>query len=152
MQLSLLLSPDAVFARLEATSKKQALRLLSVHASESTGCAEKEIFQVLMEREQHGSTGMGGGVSIPHGRLERLGNAHALIATLAKPVEFGAVDERPVDIICLLLTPAGNNTLHMKALALMSKLLRDKALCAELRSLTDTAAMYRLLEGYGNDR
>lgn len=151
MQLSSLLTLEAVHCRLRAGSKKQALRLLAESASERAGLSQREIFRVLMERELHGSTGMGGGVSIPHGRFEALDSSLALFALLEKPVEFGAADERPVDLMFMLLTPLSSNNEHIRALSLVSKLLRDRVLCEKLRAASDTETLYTLLMSHTHD-
>ena len=149
MNLATILSNDAVLPRLEARDKKQALKLLAAHASEQTGLPEREIFAVLKEREQLGCTGMGNGVCIPHGRFEKLSGLYAMFATLDVPVEFGAADGKPVDLLFLLLTPAGSNAEHLKALAVISRILRDKSLCEQLRSMTDASAIHALLISAG---
>lgn len=151
MQLSSILHPHAVFPRLAAGSKKQALKMLSALAADRVDLAEKEIFHTLLERELHGSTGMGGGIAIPHGRFEGLGQSQVFFASLEKPVEFGADDDRPVDLMFMLLTPAVASNEHIKALALVSKLLREKSLCEKLRATNDAQAIYALLMSYAND-
>ena len=145
MQLVSLLSPAAVFPHLPALSKKQALKQLAAHAAGTTGLGEKEIYATLMDREQMGCTAMGGGVCVPHGRFELLSRSYVFFATFASPIEFGAQDGRPVDLLFLLLTPADANSEHIKALALVSRLLRDKALAEKLRTTYDSAALYHLL-------
>lgn len=145
MILSDLLPPESVLPHLSARDKKQALRQLAVHTAARTGLSEREIFSVLLEREQIGCTGMGGGVCVPHGRFENLKGLHAVFAKIDRPIEFGAPDGKPVDLIFLLLTPAKANTEHLKALAMVSKLLRDKTLCQKLRATSDPAVLRALL-------
>lgn len=145
MNLASLLLPEAVLPRISARDKKQVLKQLAAEASRVTGLSEREVFSVLQARENLGCTGMGGGVSIPHGRFEGLKAIHAIFATLDDPIEFGAADGRPVDIICLLLTPAEANTEHLKALAVISRLLRDKALCATIRDTSDAKTLHALI-------
>jgi nitrogen PTS system EIIA component len=145
MNLANLLPPEAVLPQLPAITKKQALKMLAVQAAELTGLPEKEIYSVLMAREQLGCTGMGNGVCIPHGRFDELKSLHAIFAKLDTPIEFGAADGRPVDLIFLLLTPASANTDHLKALATISRLLRDKNLCESLRATDDVSKLHRLL-------
>src|SRR5438045_2101050 len=117
MNLASILPEGAVFAQLSVRDKRQALKQLSTKAAELTGLTEREIFSVLMEREHIGCTGMGNGVCIPHGRFPNLNRLLAIFARLDKPIDFGAADRRPVDLIFLLLTPASANTEHLKALA-----------------------------------
>lgn len=145
MNLSTILSIDAVLPQLAARDKKQALKLMAAKAAELSELSEREIFSTLIEREHMGCTGMGSGVCIPHGRFDDLTTLHCVFATLPKPVEFGAADGKPVDILFLLLSPAGSNTDHLKALASISRRLRDKELCAKLRTSTDAATIYTLL-------
>lgn len=151
MNLSTILPPDAVLAQLPARDKKQALKLLAARAAQLTGLPEREIYAVLMEREHIGCTGMGNGVCIPHGRFEKLAGVHAVFGRLDKPIEFGAADGRPVDLIFLLLTPLSANTDHLKALATISRLLRDKALCESLRKTSDPQMLHTLLTAYRGD-
>ncbi len=145
MQLSDILSEQAILPRIFARDKKQALKTLAAHAAELTGLSEREIYTVLKEREQLGCTGMGGGVCVPHGRFEKLDNIRALFATLESPVDFDAADGKPVDVFFMLLTPAAANTEHVKALAVVSRLLRDKALAEQLRGFSDSASIYSAL-------
>ncbi|MCE2927822.1 MAG: PTS sugar transporter subunit IIA [Rickettsiales bacterium] len=145
MELAALLPKDAVLARVDFRDKKQALKQLASFAAKRANLPEREIYQVLMAREHLGCTGMGGGVCIPHGRFEDLGAIQAVLATLEEPIDFGAADGRPVDIICLLLTPGEANTEHLKALAILSRLLRDKELCAKLRAAKDSLSAYQVL-------
>lgn len=132
--LASILSPDAAFPQLSDTTKKQALKTLAAHAERLTGLDAAHIFSVLMEREQAGCTGVGEGIGIPHGRFEGLDRIHALAATLARPIEFGAADGLPVDILFVLLTPASANTEHLKAMATISRLLRDEHIRRALRA------------------
>lgn len=145
MNLASLLPPEAVLPHLDALTKKQALKSLAEHVAELTELPEREVYSVLMAREQLGCTGMGNGVCIPHGRFEALKNIHAIFAKLDKPIEFGAADGRPVDLLFLLITPAEANTEHLKALATISRLLRDKELCEQLRGTSDAKKLHTLL-------
>lgn len=142
MNIASLLPPEAVLPHISARDKKQALKLLAAEAAKLTSLSEREIYSVLLARENLGCTGMGGGVCIPHGRFEGLSSIRAVFATLESPIDFGAADGRPVDIVCLLLTPAEANTEHLKALAIISRLLRDKDLCATLRSMDDAKSLH----------
>ena len=143
--LSTLLLPDAVFPRLADASKKQILKTLATQAETLTGLEAGEIFSVLMEREHAGCTGMGEGIAIPHGRFEELDKIYALAATLARPIEFGAADGLPVDIVFMLLTPIAANTEHLKAMATVSRLLRDRQLSQALRAAKTPEDMYGIL-------
>ena len=145
MEIARLLSPEAVIAGLKATSKKQALQELAKHAAELTGVGDRRIFDVLLERERLGSTGVGQGIAIPHARLGELDRLFGLFARLDTPIPFDAVDDQPVDLIFLLLAPESAGADHLKALARISRLLRDKANCAKLRGADNADAMYAVL-------
>lgn len=145
MDISTLLTPQRVIANLHANSKKQALQELARRAAEDTGLPERAIFEVLLERERLGTTGIGNGVAIPHGRLEGFDRIIGVFARLSPAVDFEAIDERPVDLAFMLLAPAGAGADHLKALARVSRLLRNQATCQKLR-MTDTRdALYALL-------
>jgi PTS system nitrogen regulatory IIA component len=139
------LGPEAVLARLEAPGKKQVLLDLAQHAAGILGLEAHGIFDVLWERERLGTTGVGYGIAIPHGRVEGLGEVRAFFARLAVPIAFEAVDDRPVDLVFMLLAPEAAGADHLHALAIVSRLLRDAKLCEKLRGAKDAAAIYRLL-------
>lgn len=145
MEIPDLLKPEQVFAHLRATSKKQALQELSKRAAQMTGLNERSVFDVLMERERLGTTGVGNGIAIPHGKLSSLDKLYGLFARLETPIDFDAIDERPVDLIFLLLAPESAGADHLKALARVSRLLRDRTACEKLRGTDDPEALYALL-------
>ena len=145
MEISDMISQDGVIANLRVTSKKQALQELSKKAATLTGQPERTIFEVLVERERLGTTGVGNGIAIPHGKLPGLDQLHGLFARLEKPVDFEAIDDEPVDLICLLLAPETAGADHLKALARVSRLLRDSAICEKLRGTDKADAVYALL-------
>jgi PTS system nitrogen regulatory IIA component len=145
MEISDLLTPNAVIANLHATSKKQALQELAKRAAELVGEHERVIFDVLLERERLGTTGVGGGIASPHGKLPRLPRLVGVFARLEKPVDFESIDEQPVDLIFMLLAPASAGADHLKALARVSRLLRDRKICEKLRGSDTADALYALL-------
>jgi PTS system nitrogen regulatory IIA component len=145
MEISDLIKPDHVIARLRATSKKQALQDLAKRAAEITGQPERALFSTLMKRERLGTTGVGNGIAIPHGKLSTLDKLYGLFARLDQPIDFDAIDDRPVDLIFLLLAPESAGADHLKALARVSRLLRDKPTCEKLRGTDDAEALYALL-------
>ncbi|MGP1256043.1 MAG: PTS IIA-like nitrogen regulatory protein PtsN [Kiloniellales bacterium] len=145
MNLSELLTPQAVIASLKVNSKKQVLQELSKKASELTGQSERAIFEVLTERERLGTTGVGHGIAIPHGKLAALDRLYGVFARLETPVDFDAIDEQPVDLVFLLLAPETAGADHLKALARVSRLLRDRASCDKLRGTDSADAVYALL-------
>ncbi|TAJ33116.1 MAG: transcriptional regulator [Reyranella sp.] len=141
----LLTGPDAVLAHAKATGKKALLAELAGKAASLFKIDERKLFDRLLERERLGSTGIGGGIAIPHGRLTTIAKPHGLFARLAHPVDFDAIDERPVDIVFLLVTPEGAGADHLKALARVSRLLRDRSLVEKLRATEKADALYALL-------
>ncbi len=147
MDVSDLIAPKAVVVDLRVASKKQALQELAARASKLTGVDSRLIFDKLLERERLGSTGVGQGVALPHGKLDEMKDIFGLFARLGKPIDFESVDEKPVDLIFLLLVPEGAGAKHLKALARISRLLRDETVCTKLRSARDTDAIYAFLTG-----
>jgi len=145
MDIADLISPASVVANLRVGSKKQALQDLAKRAAETTGLSERAIFEVLLERERLGTTGVGNGIAIPHGKLPGLRQLYGLFARLETPIDFDSVDEQPVDLIFLLLAPEAAGADHLKALARVSRLLRDRAVCEKLRGADQADAMYALL-------
>jgi PTS system nitrogen regulatory IIA component len=145
MEITDLLAPGGVVANLKSKSKKQALEDLAALAAEITSVHERKIFDVLLERERLGTTGVGQGIAIPHGKLAELDTLHGLFARLEQPIDFEAIDERPVDLIFLLLAPETAGADHLKALARVSRLLRDDVTCEKLRGTDDDEALYALL-------
>jgi PTS system nitrogen regulatory IIA component len=145
MEITDLISPAAVIPNLRATSKKQALQDLAKRAAEITGQQERAIFDVLLERERLGTTGVGNGIAIPHGKMSALDKLHGLFARLERPIHFESIDEQPVDLIFLLLAPESAGADHLKALARVSRLLRDKGVCEKLRGTDNAEALYALL-------
>ncbi len=145
MEITELLSLEGVVADLRAGSKKQALQELSTLASSLTQLHERVIFDVLLERERLGSTGVGNGVAIPHGKLTELEQLTAVFARLHEPIEFEAIDERPVDLVFLLLAPEGAGADHLKALARVSRRLRDEQVLERLRGAESAEALFAVL-------
>jgi nitrogen PTS system EIIA component len=145
MEIGDLITPRSVVAQLRATNKKQALQELAKRAAAMTGIPERTIYDVLIERERLGSTGIGRGIGIPHGRLPGLDTLCGIFARLDRPVPFDAIDDQPVDLIFLLLAPEGAGADHLKALARVSRLLRDRTVCEKLRGTDNADALYALL-------
>jgi PTS system nitrogen regulatory IIA component len=144
MGLSEFLAPDAVSVNLHASCKREALALLAEKASGLTGVSASAIRQALMEREQLGSTGVGRGVAIPHGKIEGLGKIVGLFAKLDQPVDFEAVDDQPVDLVFVLLAPLDATAAHLKALAKVSRLLRDERIRDALRGAATPEALFAI--------
>lgn len=140
-----LLNPDAVIAQLDAANKKDVLQALASWASKQINKDAHAVFDVLWERERLGTTGVGFGIAIPHGRLDGLNQVQGFFARLMQPIAFEAIDDKPVDLVFLLLAPADAGADHLHALATVSRLLRDQKLCEQIRSAKDEASIYRLL-------
>jgi PTS system nitrogen regulatory IIA component len=147
MNLSDLLKPEAVLPSMHAQSKKQVLQELSAVAARQTGLPEREIFDTLLQRERLGSTGVGQGVAIPHGKLRALDHLVGVFGRLARPVDFDSLDEQPVDVVFVLLAPETAGADHLKALARIARILRDPAMTQKLRSAVNADGVYAILTG-----
>ena len=147
MELTNLITPDHVIARMRATSKKQALQELARRSAEVSGLEQREIFDILLERERLGTTGIGRGIAIPHGKHDRLNGLVGVFARIEKAIDFDAVDGEPVDLLFLLLAPPSAGADHLKALAKVSRTLRDQTICTQLRGCEDADGIYALLAG-----
>ncbi|GJD88788.1 MULTISPECIES: PTS IIA-like nitrogen regulatory protein PtsN [Methylobacterium] len=140
------LDPDSVVPSLRARAKKQVLQELSAQAARRLpGLDEREVFETLLQRERLGSTGIGDGVAIPHGKLPGFDRLFGLVARLEKPVDFEALDGQPVDIAFLLLAPEGAGADHLKALAQVARVLREPGILERIRAARDASALYALL-------
>lgn len=140
------LSPDSVIPSLRARGKKQVLQELAGQAARRLmALDEREVFETLLQRERLGSTGIGEGVAIPHGKLPGLDRLFGLIARLEKPVDFEAIDGQPVDIAFLLLAPEGAGADHLKALAQVARVLREPGILDRIRNARDGNALFALL-------
>jgi PTS system nitrogen regulatory IIA component len=145
MPLADLVAPSAIVPALKANSKKQTLQELAAKAGDLTGQNARSIFEVLLQREKLGSTGIGNGIAIPHGKLPKLTSLCGLFARLDRPVDFEALDGQPVDLIFVLLAPEGAGADHLRALARIARLLRDRDTAAKLRLSRDAEALYSVL-------
>ncbi len=145
MDISDLITPSTIVPNFKVTSKKQALQELARLGAEIAGVGEREIFEILLERERLGTTGVGSGVAIPHGKLPGLKRLYGVFARLEQPIDFDSVDEQPVDLIFLLLAPETAGADHLKALARVSRQLRDREMCEKLRGSDTAEALYALL-------
>jgi nitrogen PTS system EIIA component len=143
--LSDLLGPEQILIDLRVNNKAQLLQELSRRAAAAIAIDEAYIFEVLQAREKLGSTGLGKGFALPHARLESIDAPFALLARLAKPIDFEAIDERPVDLVLLLLTPSNRPNAHLSTLAAVSRPLRDETVLKRLRSARSAAQLRELL-------
>lgn len=145
MQLSDLISTDGVMPSLKVSSKKQALQELAEAAAAVTGLPSRDIFEILLQRERLGSTGLGHGIAIPHGKLPGLDRLYGIFARLDTAIDFDSLDGQKVDLVFLLLAPESAGADHLKALARVSRMLRDSAVATKLRGSDDGAALYAIL-------
>jgi len=139
------LDPKAVLPSVRVSGKKQALQELASHAALLTGLDAVGIFETLLQRERLGSTGIGDGIAIPHGKLPGLNRIVGLVARLERPIDFEALDSQPVDILFLLLAPEGAGADHLKALARVARVLREPGLVERIRATRDPDALYAVL-------
>ena len=145
MPLTQLVAPNAIIPALKVNGKKQALQELAAKAAELSGQNERTIFETLLQREKLGSTGVGNGIAIPHGKLPKLNKLFGLFARLDRPVDFEALDSQPVDLVFLLLAPEAAGADHLKALARVARLLREPDVVRKLRDSRDAEALYAVL-------
>jgi nitrogen PTS system EIIA component len=145
MPLTDLVAPNAIIPALKVNGKKQALQELAAKAAELSGLSERTIFETLTQREKLGSTGVGSGIAIPHGKLSKLNKLFGVFARLERPIDFEALDGQAVDLVFLLLAPEGAGADHLKALARVARLLRDPDVAHKLRDSRDVEALYSVL-------
>lgn len=145
IRISTRLVEGAVAANLVCTGKSDLLARLSGIAAENYSLDAGTVHDGLVERERLGPTGFGGGTAIPHCKVGGIDMPVAVFARLAKPVDYDAVDDEPVDLVCALISPAQDGASHLRALAEISRLFRDEKFRTQLRGAADSAAMFALL-------
>lgn len=145
MDLSDLIEAAAIMPALKANSKKQLLQLLSEKAAAVTGLPEREVFDTILQRERLGSTGVGNGIAIPHGKLPGITKIVGIFARLETPVDFESLDDQPVDLVFLLLAPEGAGADHLKALSRIARALRDNDTVTKIRGTNDATAIHTVL-------
>lgn len=143
MTIDDILAPEAVVLGLRVSGKTALLEDLARRAAQSLDLDADTILAALVRREGLGSTGVGDGVALPHARLETIGKPFGLMARLREPLDFDAVDERPVDLVFLLLLPTAEGGNHLNALACVARKLRDPETAAALRGARQAAGLYR---------
>jgi PTS system nitrogen regulatory IIA component len=147
MALGELIGPDQVVVDLRVADKTQLLCELARRAAAVLALEQPVLLRALQAREQLGSTGLGRGFALPHARLPRMPRVYALLARLARPIDYDSVDDKPVDLVVLLLTPESAANQHLATLAALSRPFRDAAFAQQIRKAPDAAAMHRLLAG-----
>lgn len=149
MGMTDILDSGAIYPELEANSRSALLHELAAKASKLVGSGRtqhpQDLANALMQRERLGSTGMAGGVAIPHARIEGIDKVIGLFARLKKPIEFESADGEPVDLVFMLLAPKGAGADHLKALARVSRILREESVRTQLREATDAKQIYSIL-------
>ena len=145
LQMRGLVLPQAVLASLNASTKKDVLTHIASAAAGLVDQNAQIIFDILWEREKLGTTGVGHGIAIPHGKLPKLNQLFGIFARLEKPLDFEALDGEPVDLIFLLLAPEGAGADHLKALSRVARALRDPAIAQKLRKSHDASALFAML-------
>ena len=149
MNITEIINPRSILTNLKVNTKTQTLKDLPRAAvgliPPQASITDRMIYEVLLERERLGTTGLGNGIAIPHGKLPRLKSIICLFARLDSPIDFEAIDDQTVDLVFLLLAPEGAGADHLKALALISRLLRDSATCSNLRSAPSADALYAII-------
>jgi PTS system nitrogen regulatory IIA component len=141
----MMLKPEAVRVIAGTTSKKRLMQELGMIAEAAYGVSRREAVEALMEREALGPTGVGHGVALPHARIKGLDQVVGALTVLEKPIDFDAVDRQPVDLAFALFAPVDAGAAHLKALALVSRTLRDPALCAKMRANRDPATLHTIV-------
>ncbi|MCF4097237.1 PTS sugar transporter subunit IIA [Maritalea mediterranea] len=145
MEIAQILASKAILPCAKVTCKRQLLQLAAEQASDVVGIDAHQIFQTLKEREQLGSTGLGDGIAIPHGKLKGLDKVHCILVRLEHGIEFDAVDDKPVDLAFVLLAPQGSGADHLKALSRIARLTRTPGLMDRLRQMQNADEIYEFL-------
>ncbi len=147
MEMQQILAPEAVIAECKVTSKKRLFKEISVFGAELIGVNCTDLQEALLEREDLGTTAMGNGTAIPHARIDGIDRVIGLFIRLEEPIDFDASDRQPVDLVFALFAPKDDSTHHLKALARISRVLRDASTREKLRSTADPEALYAILTG-----
>lgn len=147
MEIGELVAPQSVMPRLRAVGKKQALQELARRAAAQSGIEERIVSERIREREREEPSGIGMGIAVLTAKLPGLNRRFGIFARLERPIPFGAIDDEPVDLVFLLLSPEDAGEAHLRALALISRLLRDRAVCEKLRGTDNAEALYVILTG-----
>jgi PTS system nitrogen regulatory IIA component len=144
MDIGELLVQDGIVLKGGASSKRQALHVVASAAAEALGLDETKVFEALLEREALGSTGLGSGVAVPHARLDGIGSVKAVFVRLDTPVAYGAVDDRPVDLMFALFAPPRDGAEHLRALAAVSRAMRSPEMREQLRQARTADSIHAL--------
>ncbi|MGX9418127.1 PTS IIA-like nitrogen regulatory protein PtsN [Vibrio sp. RC27] len=150
MQLSDVLALDCTKSGVQCSSKKRALEIISEIAAQYSGLSSHDLFECMLSREKVGTTGIGNGIAIPHARMTSLDNAVAVLIQCEEPIDFDAIDHRPIDILFALLVPEDQCQEHLKTLSLMAERLNDKQVLKALRKAESDESLYNIMLGQPN--
>ncbi|WP_338721617.1 PTS IIA-like nitrogen regulatory protein PtsN [Devosia sp. XK-2] len=145
MELADILAKHAVLTCTGVSNKRQIFDILAQKAAELTAFPASQILSTLLGREELGSTGLGNGIAIPHGKIQGLNGVTAVFARLDEPIDFDSVDDQPVDLVVMLLAPVGAGADHLKALSRVARLLRTESVTDQLRAETDPEQLHAIL-------
>jgi PTS system nitrogen regulatory IIA component len=153
MKLQDILSQDCTLCAVPASSKKRILEKISaIAATKISEISQQELLDSLMQREKLGSTGIGNGIAIPHGRLSKSNQVVAVLMTTDHAIAFDAIDQRPVDIFIALFVPESLCKEHLSTLQSIAKLFSDKSIAKEIRKCTSDQQLFQLVSAYANDK
>lgn len=145
MKISDILSLDNVYPDIKVKNKRLLLQELSTKAAKTAGVDERTVVDAIWERESLGSTAYGAGTAFPHARVDSLKNVVAVFARLIKPMDFNAVDHKPVDLIFMLISPENSGADHLTALAMLSRFLKNEEVCQKLRRAKSKEEIFSIL-------
>lgn len=145
MKISDILTIDNIVMLDDAGSKRQLLQNLTAEAAKETGIEDRTLFDIVLERENLGSTAFGGGTALPHGRIPELKNIKGVFARLEKAIDFDAVDGNPVDLVFMLLSPENSGADHLSALSQISRVIKDEESCTKIREAKTKKEIYNIL-------
>lgn len=146
MDIASILFPDCTKSAVRCNSKKKLLELISELAAQRlSGLTQQDVFNALLEREKLGSTGLGNGIALPHGKIDNEQKIVAVMVQCESPVEFDAIDKKPVDLLFALLVPGDQCQQHLKTLAHVAEKLSDKALLKQLRNAQGDDELYKVM-------
>lgn len=149
MQISEVMKPEHVLSDVSTRSKTTLLALLSERAASALGISKDAVLDALRGRENLGSTGIGAGIAVPHAPVSGIDRPFAFFVRLAKPVDFDAIDDEPVDLVCLILTPIGEGAQYLKLLSSIARQLRSAEIVASIRSARDSDQIYAMVSSSG---
>ncbi|MCF6444552.1 PTS sugar transporter subunit IIA [Nereida sp. MMG025] len=152
MDLSTILKPEAVKVVSAISSKKRLFHDLGDIAESCYNLSASKLVDALQDREALGPTGVGGGVALPHARLDNIEDVLGVFVKLEKPIDFSSVDRQPVDLVFALFAPQDSGVSHLKALALVSRTLREPSICAKLRANADASTLHAILTSSQNSQ